>query len=304
MVSVIVPVYNGEKWIERCVISICKQTYANIEIIIVDDGSTDKTNEICRRLADTDERISLITQVNGGVTAARKKGVDNSHGEYICFVDADDYVLPDYIENLRMQMRADVALCLGGWMGHFIENLTGDIYLQWMLLNPYSWGVTRGMYSRKVLVGILNCPRDITIGEDLIANIQVLRRIGSGKVVRVDGGNGYVCTENAESATHSRKFSVEYEEKFMAEVEKALGNDRHCLKDELWLFKVRCWRGLIFHNVKVPRNRPWVKAVLNEKADIKLALGDKIVLHVANHYLAYWSLKSLRFMRKLLKMRD
>lgn len=304
MVSVIVPVCNGEKWIRRCIDSICGQTYKNIEIMIVDDGSTDKTNEICCSLANSDKRISLITQANGGVTAARKKGLDDSHGEYVCFVDADDYVLPDYIENLRMQMRLGVTLCLGGWMETFIENLTGDIYLRWMLLNPYSWGVTRGMYSRKVLVGTLNCPRDITVGEDLIANIQVLRRIGSGKVVRVDGKNGYVVTENAESATHSRKFSIEYEEKFMAEVEKALGDDRHNLKDELWLFKVRCWRGLIFHNVKVPRNRPWAKELLNEKADIKLALGDKIVLHVVNHYLAYYSLTLLHFLRRLLKMKD
>lgn len=103
-VSVIVPVYNGEVFIERCINSITAQTYADIEIIIVDDGSTDQTYAICTELSRQDGRIQLFTQENAGVVVARKRGVCHAMGEFVLFVDADDWIEPCMIEELIKQI--------------------------------------------------------------------------------------------------------------------------------------------------------------------------------------------------------
>ena len=102
LVSVIVPVYNGETELNRCIDSILNQTYKEIELILIDDGSTDSTDEICRDYAAQDKRVRFFQQCNKGVAAARNRGMDESRGEYIAFIDASDYVEPDYIEKLYL----------------------------------------------------------------------------------------------------------------------------------------------------------------------------------------------------------
>lgn len=106
-VSVIVPVYNAEKTIIRCVESICKQSYRNIEIILIDDGSSDKSYEICEKLSCQDSRIHVYRQKNKGVSSARNNGINQAKGNYICFVDSDDWVDPDYVEILIKYMVPD-----------------------------------------------------------------------------------------------------------------------------------------------------------------------------------------------------
>ena len=90
LISVIVPVYNAEKYIEKCVASIRAQTYRNLEIILVDDGSCDRSGELCEAFALEDSRIVVIRKENGGVASARNAGLDAMHGDYVGFVDADD----------------------------------------------------------------------------------------------------------------------------------------------------------------------------------------------------------------------
>lgn len=99
-ISVIIPVYNAEKTIIRCVKSICKQSYQNIEIILIDDGSSDKSYEICKKLSYQDSRIHVYRQKNKGVSSARNNGINQAKGKYICFVDSDDWVSEDHLENL------------------------------------------------------------------------------------------------------------------------------------------------------------------------------------------------------------
>ena len=96
IISVIIPVYNVEKYLSRCIESVLNQTYRNLEIIIVDDGSTDDSLNICRRYEKKDKRIKVIHQDNGGLSSARNKGLMNSTGEYISFVDSDDWLHPDF----------------------------------------------------------------------------------------------------------------------------------------------------------------------------------------------------------------
>lgn len=100
LISVIVPVYKVEPYLRRCVDSILCQTYPHLEVILVDDGSPDHCGAICEEYAQADSRVFVIHRENGGLSAARNSGLDFCHGEYIGFVDSDDYILPDMYEQL------------------------------------------------------------------------------------------------------------------------------------------------------------------------------------------------------------
>lgn len=114
VVSIIVPVYNVKSYVGECVESLCRQTYTNLEILLVDDGSTDGSGEVCDEYAGRDERIRVIHQANRGLSGARNMGLDDARGEYIAFVDSDDLVSPNYVETLYellMKYEADIAAC-------------------------------------------------------------------------------------------------------------------------------------------------------------------------------------------------
>ncbi|MBO4230938.1 MAG: glycosyltransferase family 2 protein [Bacteroidales bacterium] len=100
LVSVIVPVYNVETYLRRCLDSIASQTYRNIEVIVVDDGSTDSSGVICDEFAKVDSRFRVIHQENKWLSGARNTGLDNARGDCICFVDGDDFVSPEYVSTL------------------------------------------------------------------------------------------------------------------------------------------------------------------------------------------------------------
>lgn len=121
-ISIIVPVYNVEAYLERCVESILKQTYTNLEILLVNDGSTDKSGELCDKLALRDHRIRVIHKENGGLSDARNRGIDEASSNLIGFIDSDDYIDEDMYETLYRQMvasKADLSMC-----GHY------DVYHQ------------------------------------------------------------------------------------------------------------------------------------------------------------------------------
>ncbi len=113
-ISIIVPIYNVEKYLERCVDSLINQTYRDIEIVLVDDGSPDGCPAMCDEFAKADPRIKVVHKQNGGVSSARNAGVDNATGDLIAFVDPDDYVEYDFLEflySLMTQNDADISAC-------------------------------------------------------------------------------------------------------------------------------------------------------------------------------------------------
>lgn len=113
LVTVVLPVYNVEKYLERCIVSVVNQTYENIEIILVDDGSTDGSAAICDSWTEKDGRIRVIHKQNQGLGMARNTGIENASGEYVCFFDSDDYVAPDTIEKSyrrAKEEKADIVL--------------------------------------------------------------------------------------------------------------------------------------------------------------------------------------------------
>lgn len=110
-VSVIVPVYNNEKFLGECVESICRQTYVDLEVILVDDGSTDSSGTICDKLAMSDPRIRVVHTSNSGVSAARNTGIDMASGSYMMFVDSDDAIHPEMVRTLVNMTATEGAGC-------------------------------------------------------------------------------------------------------------------------------------------------------------------------------------------------
>ncbi len=113
-VSIIVPIYNVSKYLDTCIESIIKQTYTNLEIILVNDGSTDNSDDICKKWEQVDKRIIYINQKNSGVSVARNNGLTRATGEYVSFVDGDDYLEPNMIEKLHnfiIKNKVKVAMC-------------------------------------------------------------------------------------------------------------------------------------------------------------------------------------------------
>lgn len=114
LISVIIPVYNVEKYLTECIDSVCRQTYENLEIILVDDGSEDESGIICDKYAEKDCRIQVIHRENGGLSAARNSGLLRATGDYIVFVDSDDFINIKMIEKLYdciLKYQCDVAVC-------------------------------------------------------------------------------------------------------------------------------------------------------------------------------------------------
>ena len=114
LVSVVIPVYNSERYLKKCVQSVINQTYPYLEIILINDGSTDKSTQILREIEKTDARIKVFEQWNAGVAAARNKGIELAKGKYITFIDSDDYISPDYIKRFVYRMMvtgAQMAIC-------------------------------------------------------------------------------------------------------------------------------------------------------------------------------------------------
>lgn len=122
-VSVIVPVYNVEEYIRECIKSIQVQTYSNLEIIVVNDGTKDKSIEIIKDLIKTDSRIRVISQPNQGLSAARNTGIENATGKYVAMIDSDDKIKPDFIKHLFDVADSQSADIVRGWFRDFEGNI-------------------------------------------------------------------------------------------------------------------------------------------------------------------------------------
>lgn len=195
LVSIIVPVYNVERYLKRCVDSLRMQTYHNIEIILVNDGSTDNCKQLCRELEKLDERIVLISKNNGGLSSARNAGLLKAKGDYITFVDSDDYVSLKYIEvllELCIKYDAEMAQCsiVEGYQNNYafnenrgkIVSYSGIEYLRNMYSILYSECAPCKLYKRDLFCGI-----EFPVGrimEDVATTYKVIYR--ASKIVCVE----------------------------------------------------------------------------------------------------------------------
>ena len=187
LVSIIVPVYNTEKYLRDCLASIERQTYTNYEVIMINDGSTDASELICKEFAKRDKRFLLINQNNAGVCAARTRGMKESRGDFISFVDSDDTVEKNFVETLYRKIEetgADIAQCdsaINGIKEHpeWDEHLfSKEEMLPCFLKNELFNRVTSKIY-KKAIVCDISFPDDRPIMEDAAWSARVYERCGS-----------------------------------------------------------------------------------------------------------------------------
>ena len=191
LISIIVPVYNAEQYLEKCVNSIINQTYTNLEIILVDDGSPDNCGTICDEWAKKDSRIKVIHEKNSGQSIARNAGLDNATGEYVGFIDSDDTVEPEMFEDLYNAIDGvDLAIC-----GHSlvyedkVESVsTGNIIeldkegLWREVFGKLNNAVWNKLFKRE-LINDLRFDLRFAHGEDLIFNLLYLEGAKTGRLV-------------------------------------------------------------------------------------------------------------------------
>lgn len=186
LISFVIPVYNGELYIRRCLESICKQTYTNIEVVVVNDGSTDKTLDVIKECAASDKRIKYYSKKNCGVSAARNFALEKIQGEYVFFVDADDWIEPEMAEynfQIMTQNNADIvindfyynktsSLSLSETFPIAKGNLKTDILRRTLIISDNMNSQCISLYSTKIIrENNILFPENIRCGEDNIFNL-------------------------------------------------------------------------------------------------------------------------------------
>lgn len=206
LISVIVPVYNAEKYLDKCIKSILNQTYKNLEVILVDDGSTDDSPQKCDDYANMDSRIKVIHKINGGVCSARNMGLDICNGTYIGFVDSDDWIAPTMYENLLLLCKKKGVLATIG-VNQVLKD--GEITIKRVYLDEL---VTKEKFLGNILCRRDGCavwsrlfPRDVIgdsrfnenrLNEEILFWISIMDRI-QGVIYTSDIGYYYVQTEGS-----------------------------------------------------------------------------------------------------------
>ena len=216
LVSVIVPVYNSARYLKKCVGSILKQSYKQIEVLLVNDGSKDNSGRICDAFAEADKRVRVLHLPNGGVGAARNAGIDIAKGSFICFVDADDYLPSDSVEHLMRQLqKTEADLVCGGWekilaIGslsnedrNYICTATTqkDVMFAYSEIEEVNGPVAKVYKTQIIRDQNIRFPVEVKIGEDAIFNYRYLQK--ASKVVFSPKTVYCYNKLNASSATHT-----------------------------------------------------------------------------------------------------
>lgn len=193
LISIIVPIFNCEKYIPQCVTSLITQTYHNTEILLINDGSTDSSGLLCDNYKEDDNRITVIHQNNSGVSSARNQGLARVNGDYIAFVDADDYLSPDYIQSLYSNINdADISIC-----GYYrfsdsvppresllsiSPELSHDELYHYVLCNNHIGGYlwNKLFHSKIVIENNIRFNTTLRIGEDMLWITEYLKHTNTG----------------------------------------------------------------------------------------------------------------------------
>lgn len=219
MISIIVPVYNAEKYLRRCVDSILCQTYSDIQVILINDGSTDSSLDICRKYEKDDPRITVIDGKNEGASAARNKGLAEANGEYIGFVDSDDVIAPNYYETLISFLASQYVDVVDSYPVIFYDDRILHNYIsaschnaeikctvhnkkemlkQFWDYNYFQWNVYTKLFKKKCLEGIRF---DGNNGEDTKFILDIIDKEASFSLINY---SGYFYFKGNEASVTSR----------------------------------------------------------------------------------------------------
>lgn len=217
-VSIIVPIYNSERTLERCINSILEQTFTNFELLLINDGSTDYSALICDKFTKQDKRIKVFHQNNQGVSYTRNIGLEHAAGEYIYFIDADDWIEPDILERMVISMENgnDLVICgynriiMGSEENYRCETITCESALNKDLKGfmegfsvYYNQGIVHALWNKLYKRDIIHqnsikFDKYISLGEDLIFNMNYIKKCNAVSMVSAPLYN-YIIYQNNQS---------------------------------------------------------------------------------------------------------
>lgn len=251
LVSIIVPIYNVEKYIKRCVESLLNQVYQNIEVILVDDGSPDSSAKIIDELANKDKRIRVIHKENEGVSSARNAGIDIANGEYIMFVDGDDWVDNTYISyfvGMVEKFGCDIGMNKSNYS---VENnanyvcvkneyeVTAEKAIEWIYLGDLFVAVWNKIYKASLLKNNeIRFNKEIWYGEGMLFNIECLQCVDK---VAIGENNVYHQTFNPNSAMRSFNLNSNYCGIRSMDLQKQLWKKHNKQIESAWTYHRYCF---------------------------------------------------------------
>lgn len=217
MVSVIIPVYNAEKHLERCLRSLECQTYSEYEVLLIDDGSTDSSSDICKNYAKKNAKFQYIYQNNGGVSRARNTGLRKARGDYLTFVDADDWVEPTYIEKMLSvceENKCEVVLCcriIENGKNSVVVNFDDVVYVKYEeaenflpTTNHLYGSVWGGLYSHSSVENMC-FDENIHFGEDMLFISSII--VKCKKIARINEALYHYWKDSQEATLSKGEFS-------------------------------------------------------------------------------------------------
>lgn len=281
-ISIIVPVYNSEQWLERCIQSIVTQTHTEWELLLVDDGSTDSSGDICDRYAATDSRIRVIHQLNGGEMAARATGVRNASNEYILCVDSDDYIAKDCLSSMLVCMDDNTDIVV--FEASDTLTLTANQYLC-ELFKFKNWTVWGKLYRKNIFDEyVISVPRKFKVGGDFLTQLRILSNVDKCiKTFQISKYN--YNTNNPNSVQISHKKSYEYERDMVIEVSDILSrfpkNDD--VANALFHWKMIYLNGMIGLRYSIDFSDDWIRELVVESKSRKLSAKEFIVIKAINN---------------------
>ena len=297
-VSVIVPAFNAEKYIDTCIKSIILQTFKDFELLIINDGSTDSTGVKCDRYANYDTRVRVFHQKNGGVTSARRLGVQNALGDFVTFVDSDDELNSNALEVLLGSVtNDDIDIVVSDLLNE--ELITGNEYVRRILRGELYNRVWGNLYKRELLTEwVMDIPRKINIGEDALMNIRIGLNLSQGYAKSITN-HVYMYRYNIQSVTNTRKISLEYEELYIDELNKTLGGRKDFFIYEYNQSLLYTLENLIVCKVPVSYDRPWIIELRKWYKNHSLNLRQRVVLNISNNMICKYILAVEKRIKKL-----
>lgn len=293
-ISIIVPIYNAKYFLPQCIESILAQTFSKFELLLVDDGSTDTSLNICTKYAKTDTRITVFHKENEGVTATRKYGVEMAKGEYICFVDADDTLPVSSLQDLYL-IHNDTDIIIGTYeevytnkkRAHTITGIplefTGIDYIRFQLKNtlfhsPWAKLIKKTCFDETTL----DIPRTIFRGEDFLMNIRLGMK---AKTIKIINKTVYHYIIRSSSCMQSKKPSLEYEKLFDSYLSQFLEKSNLCdsVKNELIHQRADAVAGLILAKCQLDQYDPFLRRV---RGMVTFSSGDfvQILIKILYEY--------------------
>lgn len=296
LVSIIIPVYKVEKYIAACIESIIAQTYGNIEIILIDDGSPDNSGSICDEYAMKDKRIKVIHNQNQGVSAARKCGVKNASGEWLCFIDSDDTIPQESIYLLFMDAIESNSNIIVGYFNndipiHSRTRLSPEQYLrECVIVSRQVRGSLWGKLYHSSLFDeeVMNIPKDMIQGQDMLANVRLA--VKNEKEVLLIPYSVYNYRDNNMSTMHTFTPTLSYVNKFSLLLSSYIPNPDN-YKKELLKSKINSLHLITRKSNSISwKNSTYYKNIRALSKSQRVSLLDNLLLYAPRLYLLLFRL--------------